>query len=88
MLRPFIQNSNNGITEVGLSTRLPASTQQFSLSLVLLFIQNPFLARAVLGPHYWAINQNWLWLAATSYVTKDITGPGDYGGFPAVHLHE
>ncbi|KAM1123826.1 hypothetical protein ACFX19_005261 [Malus domestica] len=30
MLRPFIQNSNNGITEVGLSTRLPASTQQFS----------------------------------------------------------
>ncbi|XP_048447019.1 probable UDP-3-O-acylglucosamine N-acyltransferase 2, mitochondrial isoform X2 [Pyrus x bretschneideri] len=29
-----------------------------------------------------------LWLAATSYVTKDITGPGDYGGFPAVHLHE
>ncbi|KAB2601045.1 UDP-3-O-acylglucosamine N-acyltransferase 2 [Pyrus ussuriensis x Pyrus communis] len=27
-------------------------------------------------------------LAATSYVTKDITGPGDYGGFPAVHLHE
>ncbi|KAM1456063.1 hypothetical protein FF1_005132 [Malus domestica] len=27
-------------------------------------------------------------LAATSYVMKDITGPGDNGGFPAVHLHE
>ncbi|GKE95884.1 probable UDP-3-O-acylglucosamine N-acyltransferase 2, mitochondrial, partial [Tanacetum coccineum] len=27
-------------------------------------------------------------LAAASYVTKDITKPGDYGGFPAVPLHE
>ncbi|BFG27540.1 hypothetical protein CerSpe_138140 [Prunus speciosa] len=27
-------------------------------------------------------------LAATSCVTKDITEPGDYGGFPAVPVHE
>ncbi|KAJ0081638.1 hypothetical protein Patl1_11022 [Pistacia atlantica] len=27
-------------------------------------------------------------LAANSCVTKDITQPGDYGGFPAVPIHE